>query len=213
MKFQRLFRFVLILGISLFALGWNPSLEQGFSENMVLAAPIVPNVDQLGGAVQEIEALDALRTNLASSLEGTTEAPTMQTMKEVCRPVGMRAMELSQDHGWQVKQMAAKYRNPKHAPDTVKAEMALAKFDQEPDLIGFWDRETLNDQPGTRYYRRINVESSCLVCHGMKERRPQFVKEAYPQDLAYDFNVDDLRGMYAVFIPDDLQKALTEVTH
>ncbi|MEA5420600.1 DUF3365 domain-containing protein [Spirulina sp. CCNP1310] len=213
MKFQRLLRFVFMLGISLFALGWNAPFSQILGGDLAVAAPIVPNVDQLAETVQEIEALDALRTGLASSLEGSTEVPTMQTMKEVCRPVGMRAMELSQEHGWQVKQMAAKYRNPKHAPDNVNAEMALAKFDQEPTLIGFWDRETVNEQPGTRYYRRINVESSCLVCHGMKERRPQFVKDAYPQDLAYDFNVDDLRGMYAVFIPDGLQKALTETTH
>lgn len=210
MIIQRFFSFVLIIGISLLALGGNSPLIPVFSGNVALAAPIIPNVSDLAKTVQEIEALDAMRTALASSLEGSTEIPTMQTMKEVCRPVGMRAMELSQEHGWQVKQMAAKYRNPKHAPDNANAEIALAKFDQEPNLVGFWDRETVNEQSGTRYYRRIDVESSCLVCHGVKERRPQFVKDAYPQDLAYDFNVGDLRGMYAVFIPDDLQKALTE---
>jgi hypothetical protein len=156
----------------------------------------------LAKAVQEIENLDALRSGLASTLEGKTEEPTLQTMKEVCRPVGMRAMQLGQENGWQVKQIATKYRNPAHAPDTLHARMALAKFQQDPELMGFWDRETINDQPGTRYYRRINVEQSCLVCHGGKDRRPQFVKENYPQDLAYDFQVGDLRGMYSVFMPD-----------
>ena len=52
-----------------------------------------------------------------------------------------------------------------------------------------------------RYYRRINVESSCLACHGGRNARPQFIKDKYPQDLAFDFNVGDLRGMYSVFIP------------
>ncbi|WP_448570544.1 c-type heme family protein, partial [Trichothermofontia sp.] len=76
------------------------------------------NPAALARAVQEVEQLDMLRSGLASSLEGQTEAPTMETMKEVCRPVGMRAMALSQENGWQVKQIATKYRNPAHAPDT-----------------------------------------------------------------------------------------------
>jgi hypothetical protein len=37
-------------------------------------------------------------------------------MKQVCKPVGMKAMQLSQENGWQVKQVAKKYRNPAHAP-------------------------------------------------------------------------------------------------
>ncbi|EDX83321.1 hypothetical protein S7335_501 [Synechococcus sp. PCC 7335] len=165
-------------------------------------------VEQLAKAVGEIENLDALRSGLASTLEGATEPPTMETMKEVCKPVGMQAQTLSKENGWQVKQIANKYRNPAHKPDNLHSKMALAKFKQTPELMGFWDRETLDNQAGTRYYRRINVEASCLACHGQKDNRPQFVKDNYSQDLAFDFNVGDLRGMYAVFIPDDVQEAV-----
>lgn len=163
----------------------------------------------LAKAIEEIEYLDAMRLGLASSLEGTTEVPTMETMQKVCKPVGMKAKQLSQENGWQVKQIAAKYRNPTHAPKTLDETMALAKFEQEPDLKGFWGREPLNNQAGTRYYRRINVEANCLACHGAKGDRPQFVKDNYPRDLAYNFTVGDLRGMYAVFIP-DFQQALID---
>lgn len=159
------------------------------------------NPAELAKAVQEIEQLDRLRSGLASTLEGRTEAPTIETMKAVCRPVGMKAMALSQENGWQVKQMATKYRNPAHSPDTPHARMALAQFEQHPELMGFWEKATLDGQAGNRYYRRINVEASCLACHGQKNQRPQFVKEGYPQDLAYDFKVGDLRGMYAAFLP------------
>jgi hypothetical protein len=190
----------LIISVSLVAIGWHPAPAS--------AAPIIPNPDELVQVVQEIESLDAMRSGLASSLEGSTEVPTMQTMKDVCRPVGMRAMQLSQEHGWQVKQVAKKYRNPDHAPGNPHDQMALAKFDQDPELIGFWGRATVEDQAGTRYYRRIDVEASCLACHGLKELRPQFVKDGYPQDLAYNFNVGDLRGMYAVFISDEIQRAI-----
>lgn len=167
------------------------------------------NPTELAKAVEAIENLDQMRSGLAATLEGRTEQPTIQTMKEVCRPVGMQVVKLNQENGWQVKQIARKYRNPAHAPDNLHAKMALAKFEQNRELIGFWEQETIDGQAGTRYYRRINVEASCLVCHGGKEERPQFVKDNYPQDLAYDFKVGDLRGMYAVFIP-DLQQALQD---
>ncbi len=164
---------------------------------------------QLAKAVQEIENLDAMRSGLASTLEGSTTEPTVETFKEVCKPIGMKAKQLSKENGWQVKQIATKYRNPAHAPDNLHSLMALAKFEKDPELMGFWDSETVDGQAGTRYYRRINVEPSCLACHGRQNARPQFVKDKYPQDLAFDFNVGDLRGMYTVFIP-QLQGALSE---
>ncbi len=157
---------------------------------------------ELAKAVEAIENLDLLRHGLASSLESMTEAPTGETFKAVCKPVGMQAKQLSQENGWQVKQIASKYRNPDHAPDSATAERALERFSADPQLYGYWDRETLNGVEGTRYYRRINVEATCLTCHGAKENRPDFVKANYPQDLAYNFEVGDLRGMYAVLIPD-----------
>ncbi|MGC9504367.1 Tll0287-like domain-containing protein [Baaleninema sp.] len=156
---------------------------------------------ELSNAVNEIEQIDRMRSSLASTLEGTTEEPTIQTMKETCKPVGMRVKKLGQDTGWQVKQIATKYRNPAHAPDTETASEALGLFEKNPELVGFWQEETIDGQAGTRYYRRIDVEASCLACHGGKNERPTFVKENYPQDLAYDFEVGDLRGMYSVFIP------------
>ncbi|NJK64186.1 MAG: DUF3365 domain-containing protein [Synechococcaceae cyanobacterium SM2_3_1] len=157
---------------------------------------------ELAKAVEAIENLDLLRHGLASSLESRTKPPTGETFKAVCKPVGMQAKQLSQEHGWQVKQIASKYRNPDHAPDSATAEQALERFAADPQLYGYWNQETLNGVEGTRYYRRINVEASCLTCHGAKENRPDFVKAKYPQDLAYNFEVGDLRGMYAVFIPD-----------
>ncbi len=184
-------RFVLGSSLILFLLMGLPAIAQA-----------QPDPAELSKAVEAIENLDAMRSGLAAYLEDAPEAPTAETMQQVCKPVGMKAMQLSQENGWQVKQMATKYRNPAHAPDNLHARMALAKFEQDPDLTGFWEPETLDGVTGTRYYRRINVEASCLACHGAQNNRPQFVQDNYPQDLAYDFNVDDLRGMYAVFIPD-----------
>ena len=173
----------LLLAFSLILLPLKPAYAQ-------------PQAEQLADAVQEIESLDAMRSSLASTLEGTDEKPTLQTFKEVCKPVGMRAKQLSQEKPWDVKQVAEKYRNPAHEPTTREA-VALEKFAKNPDLFGFW--ETTPEE--TFYYRRINVEATCLKCHGAKAERPDFVKERYPQDKAYDFEVGDLRGMYRVLLP------------
>lgn len=170
----------------------------------------LPDPAQLAKAVREIEYLDGMRAGLASTLEDNTEEPTLETMKEVCKPVGMKAKKLAEENNWQVKQIAKKYRNPAHKPENVQVQMALTKLDLDPELMGFWERTTVNGEPGTHYYRRINVEASCLACHGAKDDRPQFVKENYPQDLAYDFEVGDLRGMYSVFIPDEIQQGVKE---
>jgi hypothetical protein len=190
-------RVLMGLVISFLLFVWNPSLANAQTDPA-----------QLAKAVEEIENLDVMRSGLASTLEGSTIGPTVETFKEVCKPVGMRAMELSKENGWQVKQIAKKYRNPAHAPDNLHSVMALAKFENDPELMGFWDSEMIGGQKGTRYYRRINVEASCLACHGDQNSRPQFVKDKYPQDLAFDFNVGDLRGMYSVFIP-ELKAALS----
>jgi hypothetical protein len=50
---------------------------------------------------------------------------------------------------------------------------------------------------------------SSLRTLSAKGARPEFIKEKYPQDLAYNFKAGDLRGMYSVFIP-ELEKALAE---
>lgn len=194
------YRFLTATTLVVLLFSWHPAIAQAQT-----------NPSELAKAVEEIEALDAVRSGLASTLEGKAEAPTAETFKQVCKPVGMRAKQLSQENNWQVKQIANKYRNSAHAPDNLHSLMALAEFEKNPELMGFWQRETLGDRAGTRYYRRINVEASCLACHGEKNSRPQFIQDKYPQDLAFDFKVGDLRGMYAVFMPDDregLQKAL-----
>ena len=169
--------------------------------------PAFASVDpaQLGKAVTEIELLDQMRTGLASSLEGMTEEPTIDTFMTVCAPVGQKTQQIAQENGWEVRQVALKYRNPKNQPQNLAEEKALAELIEHPDLTAFWQK----DDQGVHYYRRIDVQATCLACHGAQDSRPDFVQNKYPADLAYDFHIGDLRGMYAVIIP-EIQKALTE---
>ena len=171
--------------------------------NTALAAQVSPPVDPaaLSKAVLAMEQLDQMRISLASTLEGETEEPTMETMKEVCRPVGMRAVAIGKENGWQVRQVASKFRNPDHAPASAQERDVIDLFHRHPEINGLWEPATAEQGAGLNYYRRINVEPSCLACHGTKASRPAFIKDNYPDDKAFGFKVGDLRGMYAVHLP------------
>ena len=82
-----------------------------------------------------------------------------------------------------------------------EAELVYLMMDDTPEIMGLWVRTVMEGQPGFRYYRRIVVEPACLGCHGSRDNRPQFVKDGYPNDRAYNFDAGDLRGIYSVFIP------------
>jgi hypothetical protein len=174
-----------------------------------LAAEASPPVDSaaLSKAVVAMEQLDQMRISLASTLEDRTEEPTIETMKEVCKPVGMRAIAIGKENGWQVRQVATKYRNPDHAPATQQERQVIDLFHRHPEINGLWEPATAEQGAGLNYYRRINVETSCLACHGTKDSRPAFIKENYPDDKAFAFKPGDLRGMYAVYLP-ELKEAL-----
>lgn len=160
-----------------------------------------PDPDTLAKAVQAIENLDALRSGLAGTFEGKDTSADQTTFKQICKPVGMQAKQIAQANGWHLIQMAAKFRNPKHKLD-AEGRQAYTLLDLNPTLMGFWMRTPMGGQAGTRYFRRITVESACLACHGARDQRPAFVKHGYPVDRAYDFQVGDLRGIYSLFIPD-----------
>lgn len=171
-------------------------------------APVDPAV--LAQAVDQMEQLDRMRISLASTLEGSTEEPTMDTMREVCMPVGKRAMAIGQENGWTVRQVASRYRNPDHAPAGAQETEVIDLFAKHPEITGLWEPATAEQGAGVNYYRRIDVQGSCLACHGSKDSRPAFIKDKYgDKDRAFNFKPGDLRGMYAVFIP-EVQAALAQ---
>jgi hypothetical protein len=174
-----------------------------------LAAEASPPVDSaaLSKAVVAMEQLNQMRINLASSLEGRSDEPTMETMKEVCKPVGMRAIAIGKENGWQVRQVASKFRNPDHAPANAQERQVIDLFSRHPEIKGLWEPAVAEQGAGLNYYRRINVEPSCLACHGTKASRPAFIKDNYPDDKAFNLAVGELRGMYAVHLP-EVQEAI-----
>ncbi|MES3630146.1 MAG: DUF3365 domain-containing protein [Longimonas sp.] len=152
---------------------------------------------------EQIESLDAMRSGLAQQVDDP-ESVDQSTFAEVCQPVGRRAQQMAQANGWVVQQLADRNRNPNNTLDD-EARAVHERFAENPDLKRVWHEDTmLNGTSGQRFFQRITVEETCLACHGAEANRPGFVKEGYPDDRAYGFEPGDLRGLYAVFVPDSL---------
>jgi hypothetical protein len=157
--------------------------------------------DSIDRAVTDVvTTVDMMRESLALTID-TTATVNATTFGRVCKPVGQRAKAFATSRGWGFQQLAVKFRNPSHAPDP-QAERVHEMFARNPQKTEHWTRTTLNGSEGWRYFRRIDVQRSCQACHGPKAQRPDFIKAGYPNDRAHGFEPGDLRGMYAIFVPD-----------
>lgn len=154
--------------------------------------------DLMGKVTVEIERINQLRERLVAGFQGEV---TKDTFRSVCQPIGQNLQQFARDHKLSERQPAFKYRNEKHKPNTEETA-ALEAFKKDRALLAFW-RETA---AGFYYFRRIEVKSACLRCHGLKEERSDFVKSSYPRDKAYGFQAGDLRAGYSVFIADESRK-------
>lgn len=156
--------------------------------------------EELADVVSEVERLNSMRSELAATFERRDIQADEQTFKTVCKPVGAEMKRVAKENGWKMVQMADRYRNPAHKLDK-EAEAVFERMNDDKKMMGEWVRTHMDGTEGIRYFRRIEVESSCLACHGEKHERPEFVKEGYPDDRAYGFETGDLRGIYSVFVP------------
>jgi rhodanese-related sulfurtransferase len=158
--------------------------------------------------VTAIAALDSMRIARATTITADEDVDA-ETFARVCKPVGLRARELSEENGWRVRQIATRYRNPANA--AAPGDSALfAQFEADPDLVDRWLDATHDGVPGQRYVRRIAMQGTCLACHGARDERPAFVVETYPEDRAFGFEPGDLRGLYSVFVPDSTLSATAD---
>ncbi|MFW7381534.1 MAG: Tll0287-like domain-containing protein [Oligoflexus sp.] len=151
--------------------------------------------------MERLQGFNTMRESLAATLDERKEPITEETFKQVCMPVGKALKTWGEEKGYQVKQIAAKNRNPQHALSTVDKKV-FEKFLQDSELKHLEQKATIGQKNGHLLYVRIPSVAACLYCHGAKDKRPAFILEKYPQDLAFDFKPGDLRGLYRVFIPE-----------
>jgi len=144
--------------------------------------------------------LTRMRSERAASLKESGNAVTPELFKETCGAVKKRAMEISKKEGVKIRHAAIKNRNPDHAAteDEIKFHNFFNENSKEESI---WNKVTIEGKVYSRYVSPIYVEPGCLLCHGEKEKRPQFIQKKYPEDKAYGFKEGDLRGIIEVMLP------------
>ena len=159
--------------------------------------------------VQSVEELDRLRSQLAGAFLAEGVTADSRTFQAVCKPVKLKALSLSEEQDWQIRQLAIKYRNPDNAAgeearealNLMRPKLPSWSDPEAPELQALWSRSHRDGRDGFLYQSRITVEAACLACHGRESDRPEFVRENYPADRAFGFVAGDLRGLYSVFVP------------
>jgi hypothetical protein len=145
---------------------------------------------------EKLSSLNQMREALASSLDHRTEPIDESTFKVTCMPVGKELMRWAKEKGYQAKQISHKNRNP-HNAISEKDQEVYSLFLVNSEKKSY--KKTLDPaSQQARFFYHIPYVSSCNHCHGTKESRPEFVKNKYPDDKAYDFREGDLRGVYVV---------------
>jgi hypothetical protein len=146
----------------------------------------------------EVQQVDSMRQTLVLGVNGQVNG---NTFKAVCAPVGKHMKALAKKGGYIAKQATHKARNPKHQADSLEMK-AIKRFQNEKGITKYW----LDDQGESHFFQRIVVQEKCLLCHGSKEQRPDFIKNKYTQDQAFGFNLGDIRGVYHVRLKQEGKK-------
>lgn len=149
---------------------------------------------------KKIDEVDSFRNSLAKTLK-SDQAITEETFNTVCKPVGGKIKMIAESTGWTFKQVTHKNRNEKNAIDENVKKYYDSFLNDAKKMRESYKTE-INGVTGTRYLQKITVQENCLSCHGQLDKRPQFIKDKYANDKAYDFKVGDLRGVYSVFVPE-----------
>jgi len=155
----------------------------------------------ISDVVSKIEQINSQREAMASTIQGVVDE---QTFKNVCQPVGISLKEWAEAGAMspsklEARQITERYRNEKHKPNADEKKI-LRDMHFNKDLVWKIVKESKGGEDGFRLFRRIDIQPSCMHCHGNVNKRPQFIVEKYPNDKAFGYPRGSLRGAYSVWV-------------
>ncbi len=146
--------------------------------------------------------LETTRNYLAVALQSSKIGITEQT-KFFIPAVSGHAIgkKFAEKTGYIIKQTSRKYRNFFNKPDLYE-ENVLRKMEEDPDLSEYWSDDIIEGKRVERYLYALYITEDCLLCHGSKEKAPEFIRKNY--DIGYGYKVGELRGAISVIIPKEI---------
>lgn len=158
------------------------------------------------------QASQAFLQELGGALKQQVEKGGPASAVPVCSEIAPGiASRLSREHGWQVKRVGTRVRNPMIGTPDVWEQEVLAQFAKRAARGEKFDNMTYSEvvkEPNGRYFRfakAIGVQPQCVGCHGAKDQLAPQVAEAlardYPNDQATGYKPGDLRGAVSIKQP------------
>ncbi|MFH2056599.1 MAG: DUF3365 domain-containing protein [bacterium] len=119
----------------------------------------------------------------------------------VCRSEAPKVATANSHGGWAIGRVSDRYRNPANAANSDEVTI-MADFADTlaPAYFERWEKgDSLSIY---HYYQPIRTQLLCLKCHGTESNMDEVVAAAvheyYPDDLACDYDIGDLRGLFVV---------------
>ncbi|BBO15793.1 conserved hypothetical protein [Candidatus Brocadia pituitae] len=146
--------------------------------------------------------LETTRNYLAVALQSSKIGITEQT-KFFIPAVSGHAIgkKFAEKTGYIIKQTSRKYRNFFNKPDLYE-ENVLRKMEEDPNLSEYWSDDIIDGKRVERYLYALYITEDCLLCHGSKEKAPEFIRKNY--DIGYGYKIGELRGAISVIIPKEI---------
>ncbi|MDN3514490.1 MAG: response regulator [Candidatus Brocadia sp.] len=146
--------------------------------------------------------LETTRNYLAYALQTSKIGITEQTRFFIPAVAGHAiGLKFGEKTGYIIKQTSMIYRNLFNKPDTFE-EKILRKMEKDSSLHEYFDDDIIDGKRVERYLYALYIKEDCLLCHGPKEKAPEFIQKNY--DAGYDYKLGELRGAISVIIPKEI---------
>jgi hypothetical protein len=112
---------------------------------------------------------------------------------------------LSKVHKVKISRISDKFRNPANKPGDLDLEVITTYQNQLANGDELQPHLEMNGDEVIFYSPILILNPVCLNCHGepgstMEQENFDFIKSKYPDDLAYGYNLGDLRGVWRIVL-------------
>ncbi len=112
---------------------------------------------------------------------------------------------IAQRYNATIRRATDKPRNPANKATAMEMKY-IEQFRREISQEGKVTPVVAEAGDSVHFFAPIAIESLCLTCHGTKGEaltveNYAIISEKYPEDMAFNYNVDDLRGVWHIAYP------------
>ncbi len=148
-----------------------------------------------------LKVFDEFFNELRSELVNSVSKKNFDGAISICKVISPELeKKYSEKYNMKVYRISDRYRNPQHKPT-----------EDEKKVLEFWSQKLTEKKPLLPVYYETNQKMKvmkpikifaemCLQCHGnldtMDQKLKQALKKEYPNDQAYGYKMNDLRGAF-----------------